>query len=312
VSRTRATSAIDVVEASRADAGAIAELVNGLARRDYGEAAVTESEVASWFDLPNLRFWIAKDPDGRLVAYGDVEEADERRRYWLDLRGDPERREPRGAVALLETVEAWARSRRAPDAVLRGIRDGRDDDLRTAYESAGFGFVRHTLEMRISLDAELPRPEWPGGIRVRTFVSPDDERRVHETVEEAFEDHWEFTREAFEEWRPWAIERPRFDPSLWFLAETEDGELAGCCCSAVHASGDPTFGYIETLGVRRRWRKQGLGLALLRHAFREFRARGMTRAALDVDAENLTGAVRLYERAGMTITKQQDIYERVL
>jgi mycothiol synthase len=66
------------------------------------------------------------------------------------------------------------------------------------------------------------------------------------------------------------------------------------------------------LGVRRAWRRQGLGLALLRHAFLAFRARGMTRAALDVDAANLTGAVRLYERAGMHVAKRSDTYEKAL
>jgi mycothiol synthase len=55
-----------------------------------------------------------------------------------------------------------------------------------------------------------------------------------------------------------------------------------------------------------------LGLALLRHAFRAFRARGMTGAALDVDAENLTGAVRVYERAGMHVAKRSDTYEKPL
>jgi ribosomal protein S18 acetylase RimI-like enzyme len=38
----------------------------------------------------------------------------------------------------------------------------------------------------------------------------------------------------------------------------------------------------------------------------------MTRAALDVDAENLTGAVRLYERAGMHIHTRRETYEKPL
>ena len=48
------------------------------------------------------------------------------------------------------------------------------------------------------------------------------------------------------------------------------------------------------------------------HAFGEFHRRGMTRVGLDVDAENLTGAVRLYERAGMRIVKRRDTYEKLL
>lgn len=80
----------------------------------------------------------------------------------------------------------------------------------------------------------------------------------------------------------------------------------------MHGSEDATLGYVSALGVRRPWRHRGLGLALLRNALRAFRARGMTRAGLDVDGENLTGAVRLYERAGMHIVKQRDTYEKAL
>ena len=52
------------------------------------------------------------------------------------------------------------------------------------------------------------------------------------------------------------------------------------------------------LGVRRPWRKRGLGLALLLHSFSAFHRRGQRRVSLGVDAGSLTGALRLYERAG--------------
>jgi ribosomal protein S18 acetylase RimI-like enzyme len=66
------------------------------------------------------------------------------------------------------------------------------------------------------------------------------------------------------------------------------------------------------LGVRRPWRKRGLGLALLNHAFGEFYLRGKRKAGLGVDAENLTGALKLYEKAGMHVHKQFDMFEKEL
>jgi ribosomal protein S18 acetylase RimI-like enzyme len=69
---------------------------------------------------------------------------------------------------------------------------------------------------------------------------------------------------------------------------------------------------VRLLGVRRPWRRRGLGRALLLHAFGEFRRRGFSRSALGVDAESLTGANRLYERAGMHVAARFDIYEKVL
>ena len=69
---------------------------------------------------------------------------------------------------------------------------------------------------------------------------------------------------------------------------------------------------MNSLSVLRPWRRKGLGLALLHHAFGEFYRRGYHKAALYVDAQNLTGATRLYERAGMHIVRQFDKYEKEL
>jgi ribosomal protein S18 acetylase RimI-like enzyme len=64
--------------------------------------------------------------------------------------------------------------------------------------------------------------------------------------------------------------------------------------------------------VRRPWRRRGIALALLHHAFRELAARGKPRAGLGVDSESLTGATRLYERAGMRVVREGYEYERVV
>jgi ribosomal protein S18 acetylase RimI-like enzyme len=55
-----------------------------------------------------------------------------------------------------------------------------------------------------------------------------------------------------------------------------------------------------------------LGLALLRHSFNEYYRRGKRKVGLGVDAENLTGALRLYERAGMHVHRQYNSYEKEL
>ncbi|MNC98740.1 hypothetical protein D3C83_167960 [compost metagenome] len=50
-------------------------------------------------------------------------------------------------------------------------------------------------------------------------------------------------------------------------------------------------------------------MALLMHSFGEFYRRGHRKTGLGVDASNLTGALRLYERAGMHVFRQYDRYE---
>jgi len=102
-----------------------------------------------------------------------------------------------------------------------------------------------------------------------------------------------------------------FDPTLWFLAMDGD-EIAGISLCRPYAYDDPDMGFVNVLAVRRPWRKRGLGLALLRHSFNEFYRRGKRKVGLGVDAENLTGALRLYEKAGMHVHRQYNLYEKEL
>ena len=71
-------------------------------------------------------------------------------------------------------------------------------------------------------------------------------------------------------------------------------------------------GYVGAIGVRPAWRGQGLGKALLQRTFAEFRRRGTTRVTLDVDSQNATGAVALYERVGMHVDTCGVAFEKTL
>jgi ribosomal protein S18 acetylase RimI-like enzyme len=63
--------------------------------------------------------------------------------------------------------------------------------------------------------------------------------------------------------------------------------------------------------VRRTWRKHGLGRALLVASLLKAREMGHAAVGLNVDAENLTGAVRLYESVGFAVTATLVAYHRV-
>jgi GNAT superfamily N-acetyltransferase len=101
--------------------------------------------------------------------------------------------------------------------------------------------------------------------------------------------------------------RHGFDPGVWFLA-VADGEPAGAAICSISEN----IGWVDSLGVRRPWRKRGVGLALLQHAVGEFHRRGLQRVALGVDAASPTGATRLYERAGFTLAQQHATYTKEL
>lgn len=282
------------------DAVAIARICNEISQELYGESDVDESAVRDWFALPNLQLLVA-ERNGSIAGYADVRN-DEGARFPIDVRV----RDRDVADPLLAAVEEWAQRHAKPGALLRGYAAERDANLGAAFAGRGYRVVRHSFNMLIDLSEEIDAPVWPDRVAVRTF-EPEDEQAVYECVQESFADHWDFHRVPIEEWRTYVLAGERFDPQLLWLVE-DRGELAGVCLNSWHFSGDTTFGWIGTLGVRRPWRKRGLGRALLLHSFRDFKERGATRVGLSVDGENTTGAVRLYENAGMRPVRRSDSY----
>jgi mycothiol synthase len=285
------------------EAPAIRELLEAHARVSFGETELSEEEIRHWFSLPMLWIQVA-DRDGELVGYLDVR-AEGESRFNLDARTlDAE-----VASTLTAAAEEHARGE-AESPVLHGFVQGDDPVLREAFEAAGWQPIRHSFQMGIDLADEVPEPSWPEGFTLRN-LHVGEEERLHEANMDAFADHWDFRWQPFEEWRRYTVDHHGFDPTLYWLVEDGD-EIAGFSVNSWHFSGDPQFGWIGILGVRKLWRKRGLGTALLQHSFRDFRRRGATRVGLGVDGENTTGAVRLYERAGMRVVRRNDIYEKKL
>ncbi len=173
------------------------------------------------------------------------------------------------------------------------------DDL---FGRRGFREVRRFWEMAIELVKEPSEPEVP----VDTFRE-EDAPAFHAALEEAFDEHWEHKPETFEAWSRRQRRRANYDPSLWFVIRAGD-QIAAVARSEIRSLG----GYVGALGVRRAWRGNGYGRALLLHTFREFRRRGLTRATLGVDASNTTGATRLYESVGMHVEQENVVWEKVL
>ena len=190
--------------------------------------------------------------------------------------------------------------------------EGVNEEARSLLVGEGFSLLRTFFSMRLDIQEPPPVPQWPNGITVRTFIKGQDERPVFDASEESFQDSWGYIPENFDDFVRLGTGIATYDPSLWFLAMA-GSEIAGFSLCLLIVGEEIYMGFVDSLGVRRRWRKQGLGLALLHHSFGEFYKRGIRHVELSVDAENLTGATHLYERAGMHRAKKYDErYEKVL
>jgi mycothiol synthase len=306
------------LRAPRADeVDAVATMLNAHSRALYGTDDVTADEVRAWFENPGFDperdIQIAVMADGAIAGYADVgDQADEHTRFWVDLRMHPERGDERIANALLAAMEARARERAAPGAVMRGYVPTVDEAERTLFESNGYRVIRHSFRMEIDFRVPPEPPAWPDGFSLRTFRPGVDDEPVYEANQASFADHWGYMRDSYEEWRHWMFREP-FDPALWFLGEADGREdIVGVCLCRASEGGDEGLGWVASLGVLPEWRRRGLGLTLLRHAFVVFHERGSDRVGLGVDAENVSGAVRLYERAGMRVVRKAETWEKGL
>lgn len=293
------------------DLDAVVEAINAASVKLVGNQMLTVEEYRSDWDLPafnleaNTR--IVVSPQGQVAGvleYWDLNEPHIRYDVWG--RVHPEH-EGRGVGSHLL---AWAdeRAKCSVDsaavgarAALRSFVPSIDPAARALFEDNGYHLLRYTLRMVIDLDDNLPSPRWQEGIQVRT-MQPGEEADVLRAVRDSFKDHFGYVESPFEQdlarWMHMIHNDVNFDRSLWFLA-LHGSEIVGMSLCWLKSFNDPELGWISTLGVRRAWRRQGLGLALLQHSFAELYRRGKPHVGLAVDAESLTGATGLYLKAGM-------------
>jgi mycothiol synthase len=247
--------------------------------------------------------WIVETVDREPVGFAASMERDGEIDCWAAVH--PEFTGRGLATALLAKVEE--RARRNGSRKVKAGMFAENAPARTLFEELGFREARRYYHMRIVFDRPPEVAALPEGIELAGFRR-EDARAFHAAVGEAFQEEWGFVPLPFEEWVRTRIDAPDTDLSLWFVARDGD-EIAGFArCDPKKEGG----GWIGMLGVRRPWRKRGLGLALLQHAFAEFHRRGEPHVGLGVDADNPTGATRLYEKAGMEVLTEDIVFEKEL
>jgi mycothiol synthase len=307
---------------TRDDAARVTAFVNQCFIDEVGAAATGEEDVlAEWgtpgFDMPtDTRAIFA--PDGSLAAMAEFWNVQTPRvRPYLFARVHRDHRDRGLGSTLLRWAEDRARSF-IPDAppearfVLRSGTFNTNRDAQELLGAAGFEHTRTFYRMLIEMDAPPPAPVWPEGITVRALQTTDDElRTAFEVSDEVFSDHWGHLPVEYDTWLHWLNNNPHFDPSLWFLAMDGD-TIAGYCFCLPRMPEDPGLGWVEELGVRRAYRRRGLGEALLQHGFGVLWQRGQRKVGLGVDASSLTNATRLYEKVGMHVSRESWHYEKEL
>lgn len=321
---TRLSAGYTVRPVTLADAEAAADLENAHNIALTGKPSIEAGEISSdWgqhtmnLATNTLAVWAS---DGVLAGLAELWDSEPHVRHYVYAVTHPTH-QGRGIGA---TLAGWAEARGrqlladAPAGarvILRQFKMSADEGARHLLHEHGYAIVRHNLRMANQFDAALTPPTLPDGLIIRPFIPGQEKRGLIMAMREEFQDHWGHVETPFEEelqqWQHWMATSPTYDPSLVFVA-MDGAEIAGNAICQEHWAEDPDAGWIYALGVRRPWRRLGVALALLQQCFVALHARGKHAAKLGVDADSLTGATRLYEKAGMHLERRYDVYEKEL
>jgi mycothiol synthase len=288
------------------DAQAITDLVSLCDIEDIGEPDITLSDVLDmWSSIPiDTDAWIAISPTNEIIGYGFVEVTGANRMDTCVFVHPQFKNQGIGSL-LLKKVEERAN-------VLAKGKDGEqrlmnqisftNTAARKLVEARGYQFSRLYERMKIELEGQPNQYQLLEGMKLQPFQPDHDEETLFSIYDETFQDSWGYTKKDFSTW----ISQKKgdgYDPSLWFLV-WKDTKPVGFLMSRMQEDGL----FIDLLGVKREFRKHGIGKALLLHTFGIAYQRNQKTILLYVDSDSLTNANRLYQQVGMRPHSQTSVY----
>lgn len=299
------------------DLNAVTQLIYAVCEAD-GDVTVAVTPEELEHEWKNKEFNLETDAvlvetsDGRVVGYEEFSNVKNHCELNADGYVHPDFKNFGIGEALLQRVDERALveiplAESDVRVFIHSTIDNRDEYGHSMHKSAGYLPIRYHWRMEAKLQEAPPEVTWPDGIELRPFVKDEHAIAVWQAQNESFRDHWGSHDSSFEEFTHSRFDDPEYDSTLWAVA-WDGNEVAGFSINRFRMG----IGWIRTLGVRRPWRKKGLGLALLQYSFGEFYKRGKSTIGLGVDASNPTGATRLYQRAGMYVASEFVTYEKEL
>lgn len=286
--------------ATRDEAPLVTDLWRAAEAVDAGESEVTLEDVLSDWERPGF------DPATDTILVIDADHPVAAAEVWgtrADAAVLPDARGRGIGASLLSWIEERAREAAAP-------RIGQtipDTNERAAGLFARQSYTpRHTsLTLELPQDVRIEHPPLPSGMEIRPFDPGHEEYEVYRLLEDAFREWPGRVPGTLEFWHTQTAARKDFDPSLLFVA-VDAGMIVGAASCIPYLE----VGWVQQLAVRRSHRGRGLGKALLRTAFEEFRRRGQTSVGLSTDSR--TGALDLYLHVGMEVRRTYTHYAKDL
>ena len=277
------TLAIDDVDATIA-------MINACELHDSGEAMWERADLLSdirtdGFDL--ARDWVGIFDETQIVGWGLYVHP---RRAWVDVH--PGQRGRGVGTWLRRWTEERARARGA-DRIAQVIDDVRADV--GAMFAANSYTPRHTSWiLRMDHETEPAAATAPEGIAIRP-IRLDEESSTMAMFETAFSEFADRLPSSEATWRAMTVAREGFEPEDLIVAVDDEQVVGGALLL------DSEEIWVDKLAVAATHRHRGIGRGLLQTAFQRSFTRGYDHTSLSSDSR--TGALSLYERIGMHVTR---------
>ncbi len=295
--------------AAAGDMQTVFDLITTCDMADYGELDSSLDDLRHEWAQIDLEqdSWLLFTADEQLAGYAAV--VKDNAGFSFDFYTDPAYDGEALQGYLLARCEARARAQMAggeeSGAVAKSIVAAGNTADRQALVGAGFAPGKYYFQMQIVSDSLPPAPTWPEECSLRTIVAKQDDQLVYDFIQAAFERPGR-RAPSFADWRDYMMRADHFESDLWFLLFAGDELIGAALCFTY-----PEYGWVRQLGTARSWRRQGVGSALLQHAFRTFFQRGQQTVGLGVDSEN-PNAQTFYENIGMQCVRRYDEYQKTL
>jgi mycothiol synthase len=301
-----------------ADFPNIAAVMNASVGADGGSERISAAELANIYahpiDWDTQLDVLLVELDGTLIGYANTEwreEDDGACPHFINLHLVAEWRGFGLELAMQRYMERCAQvaASAEPNHARHWFASNVPETWQThikILQTSGYAPVRTYFQMQRCLTGALPVAVLPIGLQLRNPL-PQHYRAIWEAGEECFRDQRDHVAPSEASYLAW-VGTPGLDPSLWLVAWNGD-QVAGAAINVIHQG---TWGETDDLFVRAPWRKQGLGRALLAGTLQLFKARGLTTAGLGVDAENVSGALSLYESLGYRTYQRVGSYRKLM
>jgi GNAT superfamily N-acetyltransferase len=284
-------------------------------RNELGRPDLDESDVAEWWSMPHhdkSRDAFVLEREGRAAGYGQTHDRNQTGKFDTDVWVTDETDED-GYDALLSSLtrRALEIAREAgvePKEQMCWSVMGREERARWLRER-GFSQVRRFYRMQIELDGSAAEaPALPDGVTMEPLGDDESARRDYQTMmSAAFVGHWGYVPTDYETWLARVTASPNLDWGTVWLVRVDGVPAAGLKMRIYE-----DLAFVDTVGTLEPYRGRGLARLMLRRAFAEALRRGQPLVQLGVDTQNETGAVAVYEKAGMSVAFAHDEWTRPL